>query len=207
MISELSIGLDQEEKLGELAVEREELKNFVTAEAYHQDYLDRNPGGYCHINLAMAYQPVVEGEYKNPDDKVLKEKLDDLSYDVLRNAATERAGTSELESEYRKGIYVDKASGEPLFTSKDKFDSGCGWPSFSKPILTDKINYLEDNQFGMQRIEVRSGAGDNHLGHVFNDGPREKGGLRYCINGAALEFIPFEEMDAKGYAEYKILCE
>ncbi len=195
------------EEFGEIAVESEELNNFILAEDYHQDYLERNPNGYCHIDLSMAREPLYKQIYVNPDEAEIKEKLDPLSYDVLRNSGTERAGTSELEEEYRKGIYVDKITGEPLFASKDKFDSGCGWPSFSKPILTDKIKYLEDNKFGMKRIEVRSDGGDNHLGHVFNDGPVDKGGLRYCINGASLRFIPFEEMDKEGYSEYKVFCE
>ncbi len=146
-------------------------------------------------------------EYKNPNDDELKKSLDDLSYKVLRQNATEAPFSSELNKEYRKGIYVDKITGEPLFASKDKFESGCGWPSFSKPIQDEKIEYLEDNSLGMKRVEVRSKAGDNHLGHVFNDGPEEKGGLRYCINGASLLFIPFDEMEEKGYKKYMILCE
>ncbi len=193
--------------LGEIVVENEKIDNFVFAEDYHQDYLEKNPNGYCHINLSMANEPIYNDRYINPDESEIRESLDPLSYDVLRNSGTERAGISELEEEYRKGIYVDKITGEPLFVSKDKFDSGCGWPSFSKPILTDKVKYLEDNKFGMKRIEVRSNGGDNHLGHVFNDGPAEKGGLRYCINGASLRFIPFDKMDEEGYAKYKIFCE
>ncbi len=199
---------EQQSKVyGELAVEKEPLRHFVVAEEYHQDYLDKNPNGYCHINLDNANKPLFDEQYKNPDDDVLKIDLDELSYSVLRESATERPHSSKLNSEYRKGIFVDKITGEPLFASKDKFDSGCGWPSFSKPILTDKINYLEDNSHGMHRVEVRSKSGDNHLGHIFNDGPAEKGGLRYCINGASLKFIPYEDMDEQGYAEYKIFCE
>ncbi len=192
---------------GEIVVEKEELKNFVLAENYHQDYLEKNPNGYCHINIHFAEEPLIKEDFEQFTDEEVKEKLDDLSYSVLRENATEMAGSSELNKEYRKGIYVDKITGQALFASKDKFDSGCGWPSFSKPILNDKIDYLEDNSHGMQRVEVRSKAGDNHLGHVFNDGPKEKGGLRYCINGASLEFIPYEEMEERGYKEYMILCE
>ena len=145
------------------------------------------------------------------DLKLIKKKpvkdLDELSRSVMFDSATERPFTSPLNQEYRKGIYVDKFSGEPLFASKDKFDSGCGWPSFSKPILSDKIEERIDKSHGMIRTEVRSRNSDIHLGHVFTDGPEDKGGLRYCINGASLEFVPYEEMDANGYGEYKVLCE
>ncbi|UWV78558.1 peptide-methionine (R)-S-oxide reductase MsrB [Mycoplasmopsis felis] len=146
----------------------------------------------------------MEKEILTEEQKLMKEhNLSQLSYDVLKNSATERSFTSELNNEYRKGIYVEKISKEPLFSSTTKFDSGCGWPSFSEPILKESVLYLQDNSHNMVRTEVRSGKGDNHLGHVFNDGPKEMGGLRYCINGAALDFIPFEEMDEKGYSEYK----
>ncbi len=192
---------------GNLAVEKMELKNFIKAEDYHQDYLKKNPLGYCHINLNQAEEPLFKKEYKNPGEEELKETLDEMSYSVLRKNATERPGSSVLNSEYRKGIYVDKITGEPLFASRDKFDAGCGWPSFSKPILTDKVTYFKDQSHGMNRIEVRSNGGDNHLGHVFNDGLKEKGGLRYCINGASLTFIPYEKMEEKGYKEYMVLCE
>ncbi len=189
----------EEEKHGEIVVELEELKNFVTAEAYHQDYLQKNPGGYCHINLSMAYEPLFKGGYENPEEEEIKKLIDEKSYKVLRNNGTEPPNTSDILKEYRKGIYVDKITGEPLFASKDKFDSHCGWPSFSKPILNNKIKYLNDDSLGMNRVEVRSSGGDNHLGHVFNDGPIEKGGLRYCINGLSLRFIPYEDMDKEGY--------
>ncbi|MCU9931724.1 peptide-methionine (R)-S-oxide reductase MsrB [Mycoplasmopsis felis] len=146
----------------------------------------------------------MEKEILTEEQKLMKEhNLSQLSYDVLKNSATERSFTSELNNEYRKGIYVEKISKEPLFSSTTKFDSGCGWPSFSEPILKESVLYLQDNSHNMVRTEVRSGKGDNHLGRVFNDGPKEMGGLRYCINGAALDFIPFEEMDEKGYSEYK----
>ena len=125
----------------------------------------------------------------------------------MRENGTEHPNTSKLNDEHRQGIYVDKLTGEPLFSSSEKFDSGCGWPSFSKPILSKNVNYNRDNSHGMRRTEVRSCGGDNHLGHVFNDGPIEKGGLRYCINGVALRFIPLEKMKEEGYEDYIPLVE
>ncbi|MDO5715645.1 MAG: peptide-methionine (R)-S-oxide reductase MsrB [Tissierellia bacterium] len=189
---------------GKLAVERQRLKNFIPGEEYHQDYLEKNPGGYCHIDLSRAKDPLFNDEYPLPDEENLKKILDEQSYKILRQSDTELPHSSKLNEEYRRGIYVDKATGEPLFVSQDKFDSGCGWPSFSKPILNDTLQYRKDQSLGMSRVEVRSKGG--HLGHVFEDGPQDKGGLRYCINGSALEFIPYEEMEEKGYGNYKILC-
>ena len=119
------------------------------------------------------------------------------------NAATERPFDNEFNSNFERGIYVDITSGEPLFLSTDKFESGCGWPSFSKPIQKDLVRYNEDLSLGRRRIEVRSNAADAHLGHVFDDGPSELGGLRYCINSAALRFIPIDKMDAQGYGYLK----
>lgn len=196
----------ERKKYGNLAVETQKLKNFILAEEYHQDYLEKNQNGYCHINLNLAKKPLIEEDLKIIKKKPVKD-LDELSRSVMFDSATERPFTSPLNQEYRKGIYVDKFSGEPLFASKDKFDSGCGWPSFSKPILSDKIEERIDKSHGMIRTEVRSRNSDIHLGHVFTDGPEDKGGLRYCINGASLEFIPYEEMDVKGYGEYKVFCE
>lgn len=196
----------ERKKHGNLAVETQKLKHFISAEEYHQDYLEKNPNGYCHVNLNLAKQPLIEEDLKNIQKKTSKD-LDELSRSVMFDSETERPFTSPLNQEYRKGIYVDKLTGEPLFASKDKFDAGCGWPSFSKPILSDKVEEKIDQSHGMIRTEVRSKNSDIHLGHVFTDGPKDKGGLRYCINGASLEFIPYEEMDAKGYGKYKVLCE
>ena len=192
----------EEEKIGKVAVEISPLKNFVKAEDYHQDYLDKNPGGYCHVNLSRAEDPIIDDDRKFLEDK--RGQLDDLSYNVMAKAGTERPFTSKLNNEYRRGIYVDKLSKKPLFASSDKFESGCGWPSFSRPIVSNYLDENVDRSFGMVRTEVRSLSSDSHLGHVFDDGPSDKGGLRYCINGAALEFIPYEEMDERGYSDYKI---
>jgi peptide-methionine (R)-S-oxide reductase len=121
---------------------------------------------------------------------------------VTQESATERPGTGALLDNKAPGIYVDIVSGEPLFASSDKFESGCGWPSFTKPIASTNVKELKDTAYGMVRTEVRSAGGDSHLGHVFNDGPRDRGGLRYCINSASLRFVPREEMEAQGYGAY-----
>ena len=197
----------EKEQYGTIAVEVEPLKNFAEAEEEHQDYLQKNPDGYCHTNLRLARKPLFEIGKEIPDRDKLRDILSTEEYSVIVNGETEAAFSSPLDQEFRKGIYVDKVSGEPLFSSADKYDAGCGWPSFSKPILSDVIEEKEDLSNGMVRTEVRGKAGDSHLGHVFDDGPKETGGLRYCINGASLEFIPYEEMEAKGYKEYMIFCE
>ena len=123
-------------------------------------------------------------------------------YRVTQQSGTERAFTGEYNDNKAVGIYVDIVSGEPLFASGDKFDSGCGWPSFTKPIVPANVSELNDKSHGMVRTEVRSAHGDSHLGHVFPDGPADRGGLRYCINSASLRFIPLAEMESSGYAEY-----
>lgn len=128
--------------------------------------------------------------------------LDAEQYRVTQQSGTEAPGSGKLLNNYEPGIYVDIVSGEPLFASSEKFESGCGWPSFSKPIETNHINEIRDATHGMVRTEVRSTHGDSHLGHVFTDGPQDKGGLRYCINSASLRFIHFDEMAAEGYAEF-----
>lgn len=194
--------VEQEKQLGQkIAVELEPLRHYVLAEDYHQDYLKKNPGGYCHINVNDAYQPLVDpGQYEKPTDAELKEQLSEEQYQVTQNSATERPFHNAYNATFEEGIYVDVTTGEPLFFAGDKFESGCGWPSFSRPIARDVLKYYEDKSHGMERIEVRSRSGNAHLGHVFTDGPESAGGLRYCINSAALRFIPKEKMEAEGYA-------
>ena len=129
-------------------------------------------------------------------------RLTPEQYRVTQQSATERPGTGEYLHNHEPGIYVDVVSGEPLFASSDKYESGCGWPSFTKPITPANVNKLQDNSHGMRRVEVRSTHGDSHLGHVFEDGPADRGGLRYCINSASLRFVPRDEMKEQGYGAY-----
>ena len=194
---------EQEKQLGQkIAVELEPLRHYVLAEDYHQDYLKKNPDGYCHINVNDAYQPLVDpGQYEKPTDAELKEQLTQEQYQVTQHSATERPFHNAYNATFEEGIYVDVTTGEPLFFAGDKFESGCGWPSFSRPIAREVLRYYEDKSHGMERIEVRSRSGNAHLGHVFTDGPETAGGLRYCINSAALRFIPKEKMEAEGYAD------
>jgi len=138
--------------------------------------------------------------YRKTDEAVAA--LTPEQYRVTQESATERPGTGPLLNNKEPGIYVDIVSGEPLFASSDKFDSGCGWPSFTKPIEPAHVNELTDTAYGMIRTEVRSAHGDSHLGHVFNDGPRDRGGLRYCINSASLRFVHRDDMEAQGYGAY-----
>ena len=142
----------------------------------------------------MAYQP--------EDEKTLRARIGDEAYDITQNAATEMPFTGRYDHFFEKGIYVDIVSGEPLFLSTDKFDSGCGWPAFSKAITEESVTEHEDHSHGMHRVEVRSAEADSHLGHVFPDGPKELGGMRYCINSAALKFVPYDKMEENGYGEY-----
>lgn len=146
-------------------------------------------------------------KYVKPSKDELKEKLTDLQYAVTQENATERPFNNEYDDLFKEGIYVDIVTGEPLFSSTDKYNSGCGWPAFSKPIEKETIKEKADFSHGMHRVEVRSKTGDSHLGHVFTDGPKEKGGLRYCINSASLRFVPKEKMKEEGYEEYLKLIE
>ncbi|ABR49512.1 methionine-R-sulfoxide reductase [Alkaliphilus metalliredigens QYMF] len=148
-----------------------------------------------------------EKTYYKPSEKELKEKLTDIQYRVTQEGATERPFKNEYWDHQEDGLYVDISSGEPLFTSQDKFDSSCGWPSFTKTVEEERIVEKKDRGHNMIRTEVKSKAGDSHLGHVFPDGPKEAGGLRYCINSASLRFIPVSELENEGYGEYVKLFE
>lgn len=203
-----------------IAIEVSSLKSYTTAEEYHQDYLDKNPGGYCHIRKNLFDEaatatpdpsqfpspPDGGTQPPEPDDSSLREKLTDLQYRVTKLGATEPAFRNEYWSTSEPGIYVDITNGQPLFASSDKFESGCGWPSFSKPIDPDVVRERADNSNAMRRTEVRSSGGDSHLGHVFTDGPASEGGLRYCINSASLRFVPRSQMAAEGYGKFTDLA-
>ena len=145
--------------------------------------------------------------FTKPSDAELKSKLTPEQYQVTQHEGTERPFTGEYWNNEEPGIYVDVVSGEPLFSSLDKYDAGCGWPSFTRPIPDAQIQERTDKRHFMTRTEVRSAQADSHLGHVFDDGPREAGGLRYCINSAALKFVPLGDLDAQGYGQYKSLFE
>ena len=192
---------EQELLIGrKIAVEVEKLRHYILAEDYHQDYLKKNPGGYCHIDVRDAEQPLIDAvNYEKQSQAVLRENLSEESYRVTQEAATEAPFSNAYDQTFEEGIYVDITTGEPLFFAKDKFASGCGWPSFSRPISKELIHYYQDLSHGMERIEVRSRSGNAHLGHVFTDGPQELGGLRYCINSASLRFIAKDEMEEAGY--------
>ncbi len=190
----------QKKYKAKIQIEVEPLKNYILAEEYHQDYLAKNPNGYCHIDLKKADEVIIDPkDYPKPTNEELKAKLTPLQYSVTQKKNTERSFSNEYWDNKAAGIYVDITTGEPLFSSADKFDSGCGWPSFTQPIDKKVVNYADDHSFNMHRIEVLSRSGNAHLGHVFDDGPKDKGGLRYCINSAAIKFIPLAEMEQAGY--------
>lgn len=144
-------------------------------------------------------------DFKKVDQDELKRRLSAEQYEVTQHAATERPFSGEYDDFYEDGLYVDVVSGEPLFSSRDKYDAGCGWPSFTKPVEKRAVTDHKDTTHGMIRDEVRSKQADSHLGHVFTDGPLDQGGLRYCINSAALKFIPANELESAGYADYESL--
>lgn len=190
-----------------LAVEVGPLQNFYPAEEYHQDYLYKNPGGYCHVDPAL-FAEVKQRRHKCDTDKSeLKKRLTPLQWEVTQNGATERPFVNEYDEEFRPGIYVDIIDGTPLFVSTRKYNSGCGWPAFSRPIDKSLITEHLDTSFGRIRTEVRSAGSGAHLGHVFPDGPADDGGMRYCINSASLRFVPAEKMEEEGYGEYLSLLE
>jgi peptide methionine sulfoxide reductase msrA/msrB len=212
---------------GPLAVEGGPLKNFFSAEDYHQKYLDHHPGGYCHIPEASfeaarrykkdardahtrndAQNPQASQISQNAQDPMgLKKRLTPMQYEVTQRGATEPHFANEYFNLFEPGLYVDVVDGRPLFLSAQKFESGCGWPSFSKPIEETLISKLPDHSHGRLRTEVRSSQSGAHLGHVFPDGPPATGGLRYCVNSASLRFVPKARMKAEGYGEFLALLE
>ncbi len=200
---------------------------FFRAEEYHQDYSDKQPQHYKMYRYGSGREEFVNETWKNipkvcplprkavkpmtkeftkPDDKVLKEKLTPLQYNVTQKEGTEPPFKNEYWNNHREGIYVDVVSGEPLFSSKDKYDSGTGWPSFTRPLDDGNIVEKTDKNLFMERTEVRSKHGDSHLGHVFPDGP-EPTGTRFCMNSASLRFIPKEDLEKEGYGQYKGIFE
>lgn len=192
-----------------IAVKIEPFRNFFPAEDYHQDYYKKSSLRYHLYKEGSGRARYIEQNWGKKLEELskddLRQKLTPIQYQVTQEDGTEPAYHNDFWDNHKEGIYVDIVDGTPLFSSKDKYDSGTGWPSFTKAI--DSINIVEktDTQFFMSRTEVRSKNANSHLGHVFDDGPVDKGGKRYCMNSAALRFIPREDLEKEGYSEYQIL--
>ncbi|WP_088050399.1 peptide-methionine (R)-S-oxide reductase MsrB [Virgibacillus dakarensis] len=183
-------------------------KSFYPAEDEHQNYYKTNSFHYKLYKKGSGRADFIEENWKKSYDKSkLKEQLTPIQYNVTQENGTETPFQNEYWDNEKEGIYVDIVSGKVLFSSKDKFDAGCGWPSFTKPVDNYQVKENTDTSHGMIRTEVRSREADSHLGHVFNDGPKEHGGLRYCMNSAAMRFIPKEKMAEEGYQSYLYLFE
>ena len=203
----LHIATVEKSRFPDFAVEIEPLRNFFDAEEYHQDYLEKHPGVYCHISLEefeLAGNMIIDpAEYRRPPFDEIKAALTEEQFAVTQEAATEPPFDNEYWDNHEKGLYVDVVTGEPLFSSSDKFDSGTGWPSFTQGIDENVFVFLPDNSLGTERTEVRSRAGNSHLGHVFYGETESPSGVRFCINSAALWFIPYEDMESEGYGYLK----
>lgn len=179
-------------------------KPFYPAEEYHQDFYKKNPTRYNSYRTGSGRDQFIKDHWSDDKKKELKQKLTPIQYEVTQNNGTEPPFYNEYWNNEKEGIYVDIVSGKPLFSSTEKYDAGCGWPSFMKPIHEEEVIEKEDYTHGMIRTEVRSKTADSHLGHVFNDGPGPNG-LRYCINSASLKFIPKEDLEKEGYGAYSKL--